>query len=131
MRGSGGPKSLSQQQAFAQVPTVSVDVMQAEFDKKLEAKFGLQMLQKVNKEANARVNKGTTTLLNSADAKNAVAGGGGAAATVTQLNYNSFETPENTWEVKRVINQINDAKRVHYQKNRYSSFEAPSVYLGT
>ena len=34
------------------------DLMAAEFDKKLEAKFGAQMVQKVNREANLRVNKG-------------------------------------------------------------------------
>lgn len=40
------------------------------------------------------------------------------------VNYNSFEVPENQWELKKVINSINDQKRVHYQKHRYSSFDA-------
>ena len=42
-------------------------------------------------------------------------------------NYNSFETPDNTWEVKRAVNHINELKRVGYQKHKYSSFEASAV----
>jgi hypothetical protein len=34
------------------------DQLSAEFDKKIEAKFGQQMINKVNREANMRVNKG-------------------------------------------------------------------------
>ena len=36
------------------------DMMSAEFDKKLELKYGAQMVQKVNREANLRVNKGAS-----------------------------------------------------------------------
>jgi hypothetical protein len=40
-------------------------------------------------------------------------------------NYNSFEgTPENSSAAKAHINQINDHKRLGYQKHKYSSFEA-------
>jgi hypothetical protein len=47
-----------------------------------------------------------------------------AARTSTNLlQYNSFDAPEQTTSVKRVINTINDSKRVGYQKHKFSSFD--------
>lgn len=45
-------------------------------------------------------------------------------------NYNSFTAPENNFEVKKVINQINEHKRLNYQKHRYSSFETAEKGVG-
>ena len=39
-------------------------------------------------------------------------------------NFNSFENLDNTYESKRVINKINELKRIGYQKHKYSSFES-------
>ena len=46
-------------------------------------------------------------------------------------NYNSFDTPENTFEVKRVLNQVNEHKRLSYQKHKYSSFESANIGAAT
>lgn len=75
-----------------------------DFDMKIEAKFGLQTLQKINQAANTRLNR-TTGMLNS-DLVNKV--------SINLYNYNSFEAPDNTFEVKRVINQINEPKRINH-----------------
>jgi hypothetical protein len=97
-------------------------MMAAEFDRKLEQKFGAQMVQKVNREANMRVNKGASIgQFGSIDSNNT------AKLAVNMTNYNSFETPDNTWEVKRAVNHINELKRVGFQKHKYSSFEASAV----
>lgn len=83
--------------------------MAAEFDKKLESKFGSQMVQKVNREANLRVNKGASIgQFGNIDSNSA------AKLAINMTNYNSFETPDNTWEVKRAVNHINELKRVGY-----------------
>jgi hypothetical protein len=93
-----------------------------EFDKKLESKFGQQMVMKVNKEANLRVNKGAAIgQFGALDPNNA------PKTAITMANYNSYETPDNTWDVKRAINQINEHKRVTYQKHKYSSFDQSAI----
>ena len=42
---------------------------------------------------------------------------------VTMQTYNSIDSPENTFELKRVINQINEVKRANVQRHKYSSFD--------
>lgn len=37
--------------------------------------------------------------------------------------YNSIDTPENTFEQKRLINRITDMKRLGFQHHKYSSFD--------
>lgn len=67
------------------------------------------MVQKVNREANLRVNKGAAVgQFGSIDPNSA------AKLAINMTNYNSFETPDNTWDVKRVVNQVNEMKRVGF-----------------
>ena len=75
------------------------DLLSAEFDRKIESKFGPQMVQKINREANLKVNKGSNLgLFGSPDPNSA------NKSIVNMTNYNSFETPDNTWDVKRAVN---------------------------
>lgn len=46
-----------------------------------------------------------------------------AKTSVSMQNYNSYETPENNFEVKKVLNHVNELKRVNFQRYRYSSFD--------
>ena len=102
-------QSTSQRSTPYLVQNNPQDQLAAEFDRKIEAKFGPSMIQKINKEANMRVNKGTAVgQFGSIDANNA------NKLSVNMTNYNSFETPDNTWEVKRVVNKINEHKKVQY-----------------
>ena len=69
-----------------------------------------------------RVNKGAAVgQFGSIDSNNA------SKLSVNMSNYNSFEAADNNWEVKRVVNQINEHKKVNYQKHKYSSFESSSL----
>lgn len=93
-------------------------VQSQEFDKLLEKKFGSQYAKDISQAANARLsrtNGGVSQIMNDQ-----------SKTTVTMANYNSYETPENNFEVKRVLNSVNELKRVNFQRYRYSSFDLTS-----
>ena len=51
--------------------------------------------------------------------------------TINSQNYNSFDAPENNFEVKRVINHINDQKRVQAQRPRHSYLESANLQINS
>ena len=79
------------------------------------------MLEKLNREANIRMGRTQTNFLQQNEQNIS------QKSHVNMSNYNSNDCPENTYSVKKVINQINDPKRVQYQKHRYSSFDAATI----
>jgi hypothetical protein len=89
-----------------------VQLLINDFDKVIEAKFGAHMLKKINAASNLKFSSTSPQYQNDQTRK-----------TVNNHNYNSIDNPENIFAVKKVINQINDSKRVGFQKYKYSSFE--------
>ena len=80
-------------------------------DKKVEEKFGTQMLQKINAAVNQKVEKG-------------------AGKMYLMSNYNSVDAPQGAMEFKRTVNQLNEYKRVYFQRHKHSSFDNMSKELG-
>lgn len=83
-----------------------------EFDKKIESRYGAQTLKKISMAANQKLSKAGTQFGNEQ-----------AKKPITMQTYNSIDTPENTFEQKRLINRIADMKRLGFQHHKYSSFD--------